>query len=161
MMKKQSTSFEYEVYASSAGLNDADRALVEQARDVTRNAYAPYSHFQVSAVALLDNGQVIQGTNLENASYPAGICAEQSLLGAVNAMAPGIGIHTIAISYQGGQTNSEPIAPCGICRQALTEFENRSGHAIRLILTGQDGEVYIIPSALALLPLAFTGKNLK
>lgn len=160
-MSKQTVSFEFEVYASSAELNEEDRSLLEQARVVTKNAYAPYSHFNVSAVALLANGNTVSGVNLENASYPAGICAEQALLGAVNAMAPGVPIKTIAISYLGQQNNNEPISPCGICRQALTEYEVRTQHPTRLILSGQEGEVYIIPSAHSLLPLAFTGKALK
>jgi cytidine deaminase len=160
-MSKQTISFDFEVYTSSAELNEEDRSLLEQARVVTKNAYAPYSHFNVSAVALLANGNTVSGVNLENASYPAGICAEQALLGAVNAMAPGVPIKTIAISYLGQQNNNEPISPCGICRQALTEYEVRTQHPTRLILSGQEGEVYIIPSAHSLLPLAFTGKALK
>ena len=160
-MSKQTISFDFEVYTSSAELNEEDRSLLEQARVVTNNAYAPYSHFNVSAVALLANGNTVSGVNLENASYPAGICAEQALLGAVNAMAPGVPIKTIAISYLGQQNNNEPISPCGICRQALTEYEVRTQHPTRLILSGQEGEVYIIPSAHSLLPLAFTGKALK
>ena len=160
-MSKQTVSFEFEVYASSAELNEEDRGLLEQARAVTKNAYAPYSHFNVSAVALLTNGSIVSGVNLENASYPAGICAEQALLGAVNATAPGVPIRSIAISYLGQQNNNEPISPCGICRQALTEYEVRTRHPIRLILAGQEGAVYIIPSAQSLLPLAFTGKSLR
>ena len=160
-MSKQTISFDFEVYTSSAELNEEDRSLLEQARVETKNAYAPYSHFNVSAVALLANGNTVSGVNLENASYPAGICAEQALLGAVNAMAPGVPIKTIAISYLGQQNNNEPISPCGICRQALTEYEVRTQHPTRLILSGQEGEVYIIPSAHSLLPLAFTGKALK
>ena len=160
-MSKQTISFDFEVYTSSAELNEEDRSLLEQARVVTNNAYAPYSHFNVSAVALLANGNTVSGVNLENASYPAGICAEQALLGAVNAMAPGVPIKTIAISYLGQQNNNEPISPCGICRQALTEYEVRTQHPTRLILSGQEGEVYIIPSAQSLLPLAFTGNSLK
>lgn len=159
-MSKQTVSFEFEVYASSAELNEEDRGLLEQARAVTKNAYAPYSHFNVSAVALLTNGSIVSGVNLENASYPAGICAEQALLGAVNATAPGVPIRSIAISYLGQQNNNEPISPCGICRQALTEYEVRTQHPIRLILAGQEGAVYIIPSAQSLLPLAFTGDKL-
>jgi cytidine deaminase len=109
----------------------------------------------------LANGNTVSGVNLENASYPAGICAEQALLGAVNATAPGVPIKTIAISYLGQQNNNEPISPCGICRQALTEYEVRMQQSIRLILAGQEGEVYVIPSAQSLLPLAFTGKSLR
>jgi cytidine deaminase len=160
-MSRQTVSFEFEMHASSAELNEEDRGLLEQARSVTKNAYAPYSHFNVSAVALLANGNTVAGVNLENASYPAGICAEQALLGAVNATAPGVPIKTIAISYQGQQNNNEPISPCGICRQALTEYEVRMQQPIRLILAGQEGTVYIIPSAQSLLPLAFTGKSLR
>lgn len=160
-MSKQTVSFVFEVYASSAELNEEDRGLLEQARAVTKNAYAPYSHFNVSAVALLANGNTVSGVNLENASYPAGICAEQALLGAVNASAPGVPIKSIAISYLGQQNNNEPISPCGICRQALTEYEVRTHHPIRLILAGQEGAVYVIPSAQSLLPLAFTGDKLR
>ena len=160
-MSKQTVSFEFEVYASSAELNEEDRGLLEQARAVTKNAYAPYSHFNVSAVALLANGNTVSGVNLENASYPAGICAEQALLGAVNASAPGVPIKSIAISYLGQQNNNEPISPCGICRQALTEYEVRTHQPIRLILAGQEGAVYVIPSAQSLLPLAFTGDKLR
>ena len=156
-MQKQRAEFEYEVYLSSAELSAVDQDLLNMARAMTSNAYAPYSGFQVSAVALLMNGTIISGANLENASYPAGICAEQSLLGAINAQAPGIAVSTIAISYNGQKISSDhPISPCGICRQALTEFEVRTHHSIRLILAGQDGPVYIIPSAKSLLPLAFT-----
>jgi cytidine deaminase len=161
-MEKQHAGFEYEIYNSSADLTPADQGLLEKARAMTKNAYAPYSRFNVSAVALLDNGEVIVGANLENASYPAGICAEQALLGAVNSHAPGIPISSIAISYHGDKVKSDhPISPCGICRQALTEFEVRTNHPIRLILAGHEGQVFVIPTAQSLLPLAFTPKELK
>ena len=160
-MQKQQAGFEYEVYHSSTDLYSGDRELLEKARALTKNAYAPYSGFQVSAVALLVNGETIAGANLENASYPAGICAEQALLGAVNSHAPGIAITAIAISYHGANVPSDhPISPCGICRQALTEFEVRTQHPIRLILSGHEGPVYVIPSAQSLLPLAFTPSEL-
>jgi cytidine deaminase len=160
-MEKKQSGFEFEVYGSIEELDPQDAALLKQARSITADAYAPYSGFHVSAVALLQDGQIFKGTNLENASYPAGICAEQALLGAVNSSAPGVGIQTIAISYNGEKVNSDhPISPCGICRQALTEFELRAGKNIRLILGGIEGEVYVIPSARSLLPLAFTPSEL-
>jgi len=71
---KNTYSFEYEEYLNSDALSPADKALVEAARKVTADAYAPYSHFNVGAVALLKNGQTINGTNQENASYPVTIC---------------------------------------------------------------------------------------
>lgn len=160
-MRKQQTGFEFEVYRSAAELTPEDQALLQQARSITGNAYAPYSRFRVSAVARLLSGEIMSGTNMENASYPAGICAEQALLGAVSSLGPGKVIDTIAISYHGDAIPSDhPISPCGICRQALTEFEVRTAHRIRLILAGLEGEVYIIPSAQSLLPLAFTPDEL-
>jgi len=160
-MHTQQAGFEFEVYPAAEELPDGDRILLEKARASTDIAYAPYSGFRVSAVARLDNGQYIAGANLENASYPAGICAEQALLGAVNTLGQGISIETIAISYRGDDVASDhPISPCGICRQALTEFEVRTARPMRIILAGLKGEVYIIPSAQSLLPLAFTSREL-
>ena len=160
-MQKQHAGFEFEVYTSAAELSAGDRELLEMARASTAFAYAPYSGFRVCAVARLSNGQLVTGTNLENASYPAGICAEQAMLGAVNALGPDVSIGSLAISYQGDAVSSDhPISPCGICRQALTEFEVRTASPIRIILAGLDGEVYVIPSAQSLLPLAFTSREL-
>jgi len=71
-------------------------------------------------------------------------------------------IETIAISYfnNNGESN-HPISPCGICRQALQEFQSKTSKSIRLILGGMHGKVYIIPDASALLPLSFTSTDLK
>jgi len=153
--------FSYEVYDSAAELDVDDAALLNKAKEVTAHAYAPYSRFRVGAAARLDNGQVVTGTNQENASFPAGICAERVLMSAASSLYPGISIDTLAISYfneQGPSVN--PIAPCGICRQSLQEFEQRAERPIRLILGGQQGSVYIIPQASSLLPLAFTANEL-
>jgi cytidine deaminase len=149
-------NFTFEVYASASELPPADAELVQEARAATAHAYAPYSQFHVGAAARLTNGQKIQGTNQENASFPAGICAERVLLSAAASLYPGTGIETLAISYHNlNGTSNRPISPCGICRQSLLETEERWKQPIRIILTGLDGEVYVIPRASLLLPLSF------
>ncbi len=158
-MDKRQYNFSFEVYASITELSAQDAALLTKAREVTADAYAPYSHFNVGAAALLTNGEIITGTNQENASYPVGICAERTLLSTAANLFPHTGITTMAISYfNNNGSSASPVAPCGMCRQALTEYEERMQQPMRLILSGMDGEVYIINTARELLPLSF-GKN--
>ncbi len=161
-MVKKDIQFTIEVYASANELQAADAALVEKAREVTALAYAPYSNFHVSAVARLNDGQQVIGTNQENASYPVALCAERVLLSAAATIHPGVGIDTMAISYKNLNGESDnPISPCGMCRQALAEYEERTGQPIRLLLSGIKGEVFVIQSAKQLLPLTFTSGDLK
>jgi cytidine deaminase len=161
-MNRQEFHFEYEVYDSIDELTEEDAWLLDEAREVTQNAYAPYSKFKVGAAAKLLNGEIVKGTNQENASYPVGLCAERVLLSAASSLFPKVGIETMAISYDNANGESDqPISPCGICRQTLKEFETRTSHHIRIILGGMHGKVYVIPSADYLLPLSFTADDLK
>ena len=161
LMKESKFEFSYEVYGDISELNEKDAWLLNEAREVTAQAYAPYSKFFVGAVAIMANGEVVAGTNQENASYPVGICAERVLLGSVATLQPNIPIETIAISYNSEEVKSDhPISPCGMCRQALLEYESRTSKPIRLILSGQEGKVYVIKSAGMLLPFAFTSEEL-
>lgn len=161
-MASETYSFEYEVYNSIDELKDDDRNLLQQAKDITSTAYAPYSNFHVAAAAKLSNGQIVKGTNQENASYPVGTCAERALLGSLGALFPNEPIETMAITYDNVNGSSDtPASPCGMCRQALREYETRTHHSIRLILAGKNGKVYIIPKAGMLLPLGFTSDDLK
>lgn len=161
-MVKKDLGFTVEVFASDGEMPGADQQLLQEARKVTDLAYAPYSNFHVGAAALLSNGKIITGTNQENASYPVGICAERVLLGSAATLYPGVAIESMAISYDNlnGQSN-HPISPCGMCRQALAEYEDRVGKSMRLILSGSTGEVYVIPQAQQLLPLRFTSNDMK
>ncbi|WP_153799818.1 cytidine deaminase [Foetidibacter luteolus] len=161
-MNKQQYSFEYEVYDSVDELSEEDAWLLNEAREVTQNAYAPYSRFEVGAVAKLSNGEIVAGSNQENASFPAGLCAERVLLSSAASLYPKIPVETIAISYNNINGDSgHPISPCGICRQSLMEYEERVKQPIRLILGGMEGKVYVIASAGALLPLSFSSGDLK
>ncbi|HRO45028.1 cytidine deaminase [Agriterribacter sp.] len=160
-MKKEQLSFSYEVFGSVASLPEADRQLLNKAKEVTQHAYAPYSEFFVGAAALLQNGKTITGTNQENASSPVGLCAERVLLSAAVSLYPGTPIQTIAISYFNKKGKSEfPAAPCGICRQSLLEYELRQQQPIRLILGGIEGKVFVISDVKTLLPLYFSGADM-
>jgi len=161
-MKKQKVEFSFEVYDNIDELTADDQQLLNTAREVTKKAYAPYSNFHVGAAAKLSNGKIITGSNQENASFPVGICAERVLLSAASSLYPDTSMETLAVSYQSNVVKSDhPISPCGMCRQALQEFELRGGKPIRLILGGMEGKIYVINSATQLLPLAFTSEELK
>lgn len=161
-MNQHKVELAYEEYSSSKEILPDDALLLEKARKTTKNAYAPYSQFHVGAAAKLANGEYVTGSNQENASFPVGICAERVLLSAASSLYPNIPIKSIAISYEGpGSENDHPVAPCGICRQTLHEFETRTKQPIRLILSGAYGKVFIIPHSGALLPLAFSGEQLR
>jgi len=158
---KHEFKFEFEQFNSADELTAEDAQLLNKARETTQHAYAPYSKFRVGAAGQLNNGQVVSGTNQENASYPVGICAERVLLSTAATVYPNIPIKTIAISYhnQNGDS-SRPISPCGICRQSLLEYEVRTNQPIRVILSGQTGLVVIISSAAQLLPLCFSATDM-
>lgn len=160
-MNKLDSHFAYEVYDSIDELTEDDKWLLDEAREVTQHAYAPYSRFQVGAVAKLVNGEIVSGSNQENASFPAGLCAERVVMASVSSLYPKEPIETMAISYFNHNGESDhPITPCGICRQSLQEFTEMTSTPIRLILGGMNGKVFIIPQASMLLPLSFTSKDL-
>lgn len=154
--------FQYQVFDNASSLSPEDASLLLQARSITSHAYAPYSHFKVGAIALLNDGCRVEGTNQENASYPVGICAERVLLSAIASLYRNAAIKTIAISYhnENGKSNN-PVSPCGICRQSLLEQTLRQQQRIRLILSGQEGPIYVIEDAATLLPLSFTANDMQ
>lgn len=161
-MKKSESILTVLEYDSIEELTADDSWLLTEARSATQFAYAPYSNFNVGAAGRLVNGEIVTGSNQENASYPAGICAERVLLSSSASQHPNVAIDTIAISYNNLKGKSDlPISPCGICRQSLAEYQQRTKSPIRLILSGMEGKVQIIENAGQLLPLAFGSENLK
>jgi len=161
-MRKGQFTFSFEEYEDISELGQIEAALLRTARKLTVNAYAPYSQFLVGAVARLQNGEIITGTNQENASFPVGLCAERTLMAAAATLYPDVPIEVMAISYQSINGNSNhPISPCGMCRQAMQEFEERTGTPMKLVLGGQEGKIIVLESSTMLLPLAFSAKELK
>jgi cytidine deaminase len=161
-MKQTSLNIPVQIFPDFNSLEPADALLLEAARQAIGHAYAPYSKFRVGAAVRLINGQVLTGSNQENASFPAGICAERVTVSAAAAIYPGTAISCLALTYinESGSSN-RPISPCGICRQTLMEYEQRFSQSIRLILGGISGEIFIISRATDLLPFAFSSRELK
>lgn len=162
-MRKEAISFEYGVLDDASLLSKTDKELLQKAKLATQTSYAPYSQFCVGAAALLANGVIISGSNQENASSPAGLCAERVVLAAAAATHHNIPIETIAISYDNKRTSTSgrPVAPCGICRQSLLETQSQQQTPIRLILSGMEGKVLIIDDIRHLLPFSFTAADMK
>ena len=125
---------------SSVRLSAADRELLDHAREVAHRAYAPYSGFHVGAAIRARDGSIVTGANVENASYPLGICAERAAVacGVSRGYGPG-DVEAIAITA----------SPCGGCRQWLLEF-----NIDRVVFVGPDDEL-VVDSAADLLPRSF------
>ena len=161
-MKQTSIHIPVQIFSDFKEMEAGDARLFESARHATAHAYAPYSNFRVGVAVKLENGKIITGSNQENASFPAGICAERVTLSAASAVYPDIAVTDLALTYINESGNSShPISPCGICRQTLAEYEQRFERSIRLILGGFSGEIYIINRATDLLPFAFSSQELK
>lgn len=162
----QQTMREYDITTHVTVLEQVDMSLnelelINAAKNATQSSYSPYSHFQVGAALRLASGEIVIGSNQENAAYPVGCCAERTALFWCGANRPGEIITEIAIAAQtSGSFTSLPISPCGLCRQALLEVEYNQESNIRVMLYGTKG-VYIVESIKALMPLTFTADNLK
>lgn len=141
-------------------LDEADRQLVQAAHDAALRAYARYSNFQVGAALRMDDGTVVSGNNQENASFPAGICAERTALHAAMSQWPAGRVTHMAIVVP-SVAGERPVTPCGICRQALAEQEARQGAPVRLLMAIVNGPVYELPKAGDLLPFSFDASFLR
>ncbi len=159
-MKTESLQITYSIYDFTE-LIDQDRLLVEAAKISTKNSYAPYSKLSVGAAVLLENNQVVCGSNQENAAYPTGICAERNALFSANSTYPNQPVVALAIAaLTNGEFLSEPLSPCGSCRQVMSEIEKRYGKAIKVILYGTKHTIIINNGSTQLLPLSFNSDNL-
>jgi cytidine deaminase len=158
-MEKKQITIDFEVLAYNEFSAD-DLTLINTAREATQRSYAPYSNFYVGAAILLDNGEIIPGSNQENAAFSSGTCAERSACFYAHARYPEARFRKIAIAARGndGEFVVDPIPPCGSCRQALLEYETLAKAPVELLLVGRD-KVYRLPSIAATLPFAFTEFN--
>lgn len=153
--------FEYQRVSDEHQLQESDAHLLQEARNIVKSAYAPYSRFYVGAAVRLANGKIIHGVNIENASYPVGLCAERSALASALSQYPNEVVEAIAITtYSNEKPQNEPAFPCGMCRQFITECEDRFHHPVRLILAAETGDIVIVPKASDLLPFRFGPSDL-
>ena len=136
-MTSKEIKIAYIEYESIDQLEAQDRKLAEAAIEATEGSYAPYSGFNVGAAVRLDNGEIIKGSNQENAAYPSGICAERTAMFYAAATYPENAIEAIAVTAsQNGILCGYPATPCGACRQVMAQYQTKGGKPMAIILVG-------------------------
>lgn len=148
---KRTLDISYEHYATIGDLAEADRQLVREAEEATATANARYSHFHVGAAVRLRSGRTLHASNFESEVYPAGLCAERSLLFYVEANYADDPVEALAIA---SNPSERECYPCGQCRQVIVDVERRQQSPIRVIMTGA-GTATVVDSAEKLLPFTF------
>ncbi len=140
-------------------MSDQVTELVAAARDAALNAHAPYSGFGVGAALLLEDGEIISGCNFENASYGLTLCAETVAIATANAQGKLGQIKEIAVIggklIDGRITGTDPVRPCGRCRQVINEAGGLSGTDILVHCASADGSAVEHHKLSELLPHAF------
>ena len=159
-MKKFETKTRFIIYENENELTEQERELLALSRAAAERANAEYSHFQVGAALLLENGKVMTGNNQENSVYQ-GLCAERTAAFSAASRYPGVPFKTLVISAINPKEKlTKPVPPCGACRQVLFEYENKYGKSIEILMAGQEGEIWKVSSAAELLPLTFSSSFL-
>lgn len=160
MIEKQFTT-SYQVYDHLEEMPEEDIQLMNKACAIRDQAYAPYSQFMVGAAVLLENGEIVIGSNQENAAYPSGLCAERNAIYQAGSLYPKEKILAIAITVKSQRKKViVPAAPCGACRQAIAEYEFKQEHPIKIMFMAEIGKVIKVNALLDILPLAFDGSYL-
>jgi cytidine deaminase len=151
----------YSEYEHPEELNIEDQELIKAAKEMTGNAYAPYSEFRVGAAVRLESGRIVRGANVENAAFPSGICAERAALASSASNYPDDNPAAIAIAaISGNDFSFLPVSPCGNCRQVIAEEEHRTGKKIRILLFGKD-KILVFESIGHLLPIQFSKNSIR
>jgi cytidine deaminase len=141
-------------------MSDEATRLIAAAREAARHAHAPYSRFAVGAAVLLSDGSVVTGANVENASYGLSLCAETVAIATCSAQGRladvvAVGVIGGAMDAEGRAMGSEPVRPCGRCRQVLNEAAQMGGRDLLVHCAGAEGETVASYRLSALLPDAF------
>ena len=139
-------------------LSDIERELEQRAVSAAKRAYAPYSHFLVGAAVLLANGEIVTGSNQENAAYPSGTCAERTALFWAAAEWPEIAVEKLVVVAINEAGRVPFISPCGSCRQVIMETATRF-HPFPILLCGEE-EIVVLKDCRMLLPFGFDSKAL-
>lgn len=154
-MKKE-LKITYDYFLNLAELSEEDQGYVQQAREVAKNAHAPYSQFYVGATLVLENGAVVLGSNQENIAFPSGLCAERVALFYAGANHPDLAIKKLIVVANGDLIAKDAVlSPCGSCRQVMLESQNRQKNHFPIYLIGQDDSVHVFESIYDLMPMAF------
>lgn len=149
------------VYEDRYELPEEWQKLLDMAHEAAKKAYSPYSNFKVGAALLLNNGEVVTGNNQENAAFPSGLCAERTATFYASSQYPEVPFNKLAITAINPKEKlTKPVSPCGNCRQALLEYEQKFKQHIEVLLAGEEGEVYVLKSISDLLPFSFSSDYL-
>lgn len=160
-MKKRVIECEFEQYENAEQLSELDKQLFLEAKAVSKNAYAPYSSFNVGSAVRLANGKIILGTNQENIAYPSGLCAERVALFSAHTLFPNEKIESVAIyAFSKKFVVEEVVSPCGACRQVIAEYEEISKQPISVIM-GSEAGIIKTNGVNQLLPFRFSSVGLK
>lgn len=143
-------------------MDSEDRLLVDKAKEATYRSYSPYSRFSVGAALLLEHGEIVLGCNNENAAYGVTICAERTAIFSAQAQYPDVPIRKLAVAARNTEGNflSDPVTPCGICRQAIVELEYRYKSPVRVIMIGESN-IIVASSVRDILPLSFVADDME
>ncbi|MDE6148010.1 MAG: cytidine deaminase [Bacteroidales bacterium] len=137
-MANKEIKISYTEYDSIEQMEAGDRQLAEAAILATKTSYAPYSEFNVGAAVRLEDGEIITGSNQENAAYPSGQCAERTAMFYASASHPDKAMTSIAVAAaHKGKLCESPATPCGACRQVMAQYQTKGGRNISIILTGE------------------------
>ena len=154
-MTNKEIKIAYIEYESLDQLGSEDRKLADAAIEAISLSYAPYSNFNVGAAVMFEDGEIVKGSNQENAAYPSGICAERTAMFYASASNPGKNMAAIAISAgQNGQMCKNPVSPCGACRQVMAQYQTKSGRPMAILLIGAE-KIWKFEKVEDLLPLIF------
>lgn len=136
-------------------LNNEEQKALKAAIDAVEQAYSPYSRYKVGAALLLENGDIIKGSNQENAAYPSGLCAERSALFAYGSTQRDSKIKILAIAAKDKEGNyADSCSPCGACRQVMVEYEGLQKMPYKVIFY-YEGKIEVAESCSSLLPFPF------
>ena len=159
MSESNSFQFRYNRLRGKEELAPNERELVDRAVAALSSSYSPYSHFRVGAAVLLENGEIITGSNQENGAYPSGLCAERVALFYAGARYPGIPVVSMAVVASSGDGLTEnPVTPCGACRQVMSEYRAVSGKPFAILMVGSN-EIVRVEDVEQLLPFSFSLSN--
>ena len=154
-MTNKEIKIAYTEYASVDELSAHDRILAEAAIEAVATSYAPYSNFNVGAAVRFNDGEIVKGSNQENAAYPSGMCAERTALFYASASRPGVPMNALAIAAaQNGELLKDPVTPCGACRQVMIQYQLKSGNPMEIILIGAN-RIWKFANVESLLPFVF------
>lgn len=149
------------VFNTLSELSTEDKMLMEKAIEARKKAYAPYSKFSVGAALLLENNEIVTGSNQENAAYPSGLCAERVAIFKAGSDFPDVKILKLAITASSSISKvDKPVGPCGACRQSLSEYEIKQKQHFPVIFMGEVGEIIKTESLDSLLPFSFDSSYL-